>query len=325
MEVALVPGMLALGESIACQIMYSAVEYESNTARGQPSQNTSRSHAGIYSKSPPDATKRRTHSGIYCNPGATKRVLPAVAERRSYDSESSHSRGSENVYPESLSPRSVSETDSPCPTARLMMPEQAFAQPSEAPRQVWRPVTPDFGTHAKTPGCSPYTAGLQMRSQEQSCRSTSGNCFSTPPQTYLPPLSLKNVSSHEASASNGTCSTCSDLDTSSTVSTVSFNLSNASVVQSSRSVCEDVESCQLGSPEESKPQIAVGVRPVDQKEVSSAKPPSSKARAFCREAFANCDLDNLEDEMADVTKDLEALRASMASSKRSLYLLNFDK
>jgi len=87
-------------------------------------------------------------------------------------------------------------------------------------------------------------------------------------------------------------------------------MSNASEVQSPRSVCQDAEFLQLDSPRSSSPQ--------------TTQAPVSKARLFCQKAFADCDLDNLEDEMADVTKDLEALRSSMVASKRSIYLLNFD-
>jgi len=57
------------------------------------------------------------------------------------------------------------------------------------------------------------------------------------------------------------------------------------------------------------------------KEDGSAQAPASKARMFCRQAFAECDLDNLDDEMADLTKDLESLRNSVAQSKG--YLLKF--
>jgi hypothetical protein len=41
----------------------------------------------------------------------------------------------------------------------------------------------------------------------------------------------------------------------------------------------------------------------------------SKARQFCRKAFADCDLENLDDEMSELTKDLAALRANMEQTR----------
>jgi len=67
-----------------------------------------------------------------------------------------------------------------------------------------------------------------------------------------------------------------------------------------------------------------GASPVDEKDATSAnmRMPGSNARlspkSFCRQAFADCKLDNLDDEMADLTKDLEALRASVATSRKAL-------
>ena len=78
--------------------------------------------------------------------------------------------------------------------------------------------------------------------------------------------------------------------------------------QSPESVCSD--EVEVGSPRESHTGMPVGASPVDQT--------VSKARAFCRQAFAECDLDNLDDELADLTKDLQALRANMVTSKRVL-------
>jgi hypothetical protein len=47
---------------------------------------------------------------------------------------------------------------------------------------------------------------------------------------------------------------------------------------------------------------------------SSADAPVSKARQFCQKAFG--DLENLDDEMADLTKDLEALQANFKQTLR---------
>jgi len=131
---------------------------------------------------------------------------------------------------------------------------------------------------------------------------------------YLLPLTVKNVSI----ASNKTSSTCSDLDTSSSLSTASFNLSSTLEQQSPESLCcEEVVSLRDGEDRKSSP---LGAVPIDQNEVLFAEVSGSKARSFCRRVFAECDLDKLEEEMDDVTKDLEALRASMASSKRALFV-----
>jgi len=70
-----------------------------------------------------------------------------------------------------------------------------------------------------------------------------------------------------------------------------------------------------------KTSVPFGASPIDAREGTSATAPVSKARMFCRQAFAECDLDNLDDEMADLTKDLESLRNSVAQSKG--YLLKF--
>jgi hypothetical protein len=64
--------------------------------------------------------------------------------------------------------------------------------------------------------------------------------------------------------------------------------------------------------------MPVGASPIDQTIVVAPAAPVSKARSFCQKAFAECELDNMDDELTDLTKDLEALRASMATSKRAL-------
>lgn len=126
--------------------------------------------------------------------------------------------------------------------------------------------------------------------------------------------------------SNSTTSTCSDLDISfSTLSAASSSASNASDQQIPESVCSD----EVATPRsEILIRMPAGATPIDQTvvvapagsvdnlELSSGS--VSKARSFCQKAFAECNLDNMDDELADLTKDLEALRANMANSKRAI-------
>lgn len=118
--------------------------------------------------------------------------------------------------------------------------------------------------------------------------------------------------------SNSTTSTCSDLDISfSTLSAASSSASNASEVMVPESVCsEEVETETPRS--EILIRMPAGATPIDQTVVVAPAGSVSKARSFCQKAFAECDLDNMDDELSDLTKDLEALRASMANSKRAL-------
>lgn len=328
MEMALIPGMMALGESIACHLAYAAAESEANKTNSQSKRvSNGKSHPGIYSNPVIEETQTRPHSGIYCNPGALKhRVLPPVAETRQacYP----ESQGSEEIHSEPLwsSRTSGSEFDSPCPTARLVLPQQASTE-------VSRPV------FCNDPAQSPCTRSLLMPPAEKLCPSKLGNSFgmsceldkttvvaATSTKTvktsasnpYLLQLPFKNVS--PSSASNSTSSTCSDLDSSCTLSTFDFGQS------SDQSVCCDTESIQLDSPRGSEvtTRMPCGASPVDEKDATSAnmRMPGSNTRlspkSFCRQAFAECKLDNLDDEMADLTKDLEALRASVATSRKAL-------
>lgn len=330
MEVALIPGVLALGESIACQLAYAVCEYDGK-------ESSKKSHPGIYSNPSGDEGQTRSHSGIYCNTGVRRveqtRVLPPVAENHGYYSES---RASGNVPNHPMSSRSGSETESPCqspcPTARLALPAEA-CRSSEVPKAV----SLQFDD---APGHSPCTASLLMPTERlcpprfgvysESCERDEDPCkdlqMEWPRQTStaylmeLPPLKFKHVSS----ASNSTMSTCSeDLDNS-RASTISFAVTNNSDQQSPRSICNDADSLQLGSPSKTGGQmrLQLGASPVDQKEAPSSQSngdaPVSKARQFCRQAFADCDLGTLDDEMAELTKDLEAIRATMASSRRLL-------
>lgn len=128
-------------------------------------------------------------------------------------------------------------------------------------------------------------------------------------------LSFEDFSAKQAfSGSNSTASTCSDLDISSgTLSAASSSASNASEQPISESGCSD----ELASPRsEILVRMPVGASPIDQTVVVAPAAPVSKARSFCQKAFAECELDNMDDELANITKDLEALRASMATSKR---------
>jgi len=292
MEIALIPGVLALGETIACQLACAAAE---SKCRSQTDSNASRSHPGIYSNLS-DVSQTRTHSGIYCNRAPKQRALPALSESES-QTYCLAPQGSEDVYSEALlSSRYGSEIDSPCPTARLVLPQEECARPSEA-----RPEAPDMAAH------SPYTRSLLMPPQEQLCPLSSGSPFgmssptykcekaasvsSTSSKTsaanaYLLTLDLKNLSS----ASISTSSTCSDLDSSGTLSTVSLNGSSASDLQSPTSVCCDAESPRSS---EMKTSVPFGASPIDAREGTSATAPVSKARMFCRQAFAECDFGQL--------------------------------
>jgi hypothetical protein len=130
-------------------------------------------------------------------------------------------------------------------------------------------------------------------------------------------LSIEELSAKYAHiGSNSTASTCSDLDISCrTASAVSSSESNVSEYQTVESPC----STFLASPRsEMLTTMPVGASPIDQTIVVAPAAPVSNARSFCQKAFAECNLDNLDDELADLTKDLEALRSDMASSKRVL-------
>lgn len=324
-EVALIPGVLALGESIACQLGYAVADHQLNSRRSLGS-STGRSHPGIYSSNSVDGNATRSHCGIYCNPGPKQRNLAPVAETcplpdgPSYYSDVSGSSRLDNAQSLPLTPRSVceSETESPCPTARL----------SSAKHMT---MPPEFDGDFQ--GQSPSTRYLLMPAQERLCPPRSENpfgmatpmreCVATTPDAptslkisagcgYL--FTLSDLVKHRDNASNSTSSTCSDLDISSRthMSSISSNASNTSEQQCPESVCSEEVPSPRGS--EIRTRMAgvmpPGASPVDQT--------GSKARKFCRKAFAECDLDNLDAEMADVTKDLEALRASIALSKRVL-------
>jgi len=316
MEIALIPGVLALGETIVGQLCYAAIEYEKTQDTARDNRDGKR-HSGIYCSSRSGANQDRSHSGIYCNP-RPKQVLQPVTESRPEELEST---GTRPLSP--LSSGSDSANESPCPTARLILPA------SSAGPRVTRPVSPQFGSVSDgSPSRSPYTASLLMPTEDKLCPSTSNLTFAkimadadgkrdeTPSDEvehnlqvlasmktsttskYLhnfPPLSFKNMSS----ASD---STCSDLDTStSSVSTVS-------------SMAESVP---------------LGASSVDQKKVSPSQasgnvvactPRLSKARLFCRSAHEmngnlGGDLDDLDAEMAELTKDLEMLRSHIKSQK----------
>jgi len=85
MEMALIPGMLWMGECIAGEIGTAVAEYHL-TARGSNSgSDTVRSHPGIYSA----RNDNKTHSGIYCNPALQQQNLAPVAESQAYPLEKS--------------------------------------------------------------------------------------------------------------------------------------------------------------------------------------------------------------------------------------------
>jgi len=324
--VAFVPGMLALGESIAASIAHAACEYSETPAGNK------KSHPGIYSCPKSAETQTRSHCGIYSNPSATRvessRVLPSVAENQSYYAESTAS----------------DDVQSPGPVPPLMLPTKA-CQKSEVARPASR--------ESESPGRSPSIAYLLMPNQERLCPPKSvcpfsmytgetqrpekitsldlaavkacpeWPCVASTESKYL--LSFKDFKD-ASSASNSTSSTCSDLDLS--TSTISF-VSSTSDQQSPREVCNDANALELGSPRQFESQVdqtvfltrlPVGASPVDQRESpacqSSADAPVSKARQFCKDAFA--DLEDLDGEMAELTKDLEAIRASMSSARRLL-------
>lgn len=131
-------------------------------------------------------------------------------------------------------------------------------------------------------------------------------------------LNLSDIKAKSVStASNSTASTCSDLDISGRMSTVSSNESNASEEQNPESISSE----DGASPREreSFTRMPVDASSLDQTVVLGAAVPVGRARSFCRQAFAEANLDNLDDELADLTKDLEALRSSMAKSKRVLF------
>lgn len=323
MEVALIPGVLALGETIACQLGCAAAEYGASTSRSQSGSATGRSHPGIYSSNNSNMNSTRTHSGIYCNP-ASQRLLPVsetapLPECHSYHSDMSDSSSwanAANSPPISARSGCESEVDSPCPTARLA-------------------VANKFCTDAFNPENSPITRDLLAPSFEKLCPPRSGSPFgmesprglllekvqttstkSSAGNGYL--LSLDDLlacKKHAHLGSNSTASTCSDLDISCrTASAASSSASNAS---------EHTE--EVASPRsEILKSMPAGASPIDQTVVVARKEPIdvpivvSKARSFCQKAFEECELDNLDEEMADLTKDLEALRASMATSKRVL-------
>lgn len=44
----------------------------------------------------------------------------------------------------------------------------------------------------------------------------------------------------------------------------------------------------------------------------------SKARLFCQQAFADCELDDLDKEISELTRDLEKLQSNMAWTRRLL-------
>lgn len=318
----------------------------------------SRSHPGIYSSHASDGKVKRTHYGIYCNPALKQPKLPPVSESQSYDSETGSS-GDVHSWPASpqcasdceseiddppptsrLMSRMMSdcgsEIDSPPPTSRLMLPNQTFNQSSkETLTSKYLLSFDDFNCQGRSP-CTPKQL---MQTAEQFGPPKLGSPSVMVPQThkpdeamsgkisagcgYLLPLTVKNVSI----ASNKTSSTCSDLDTSGsdldtsgtwtppaapTPPTGSLNLSSASEQQNPESLCCDENTQGLK-------RIPLRASPIDQSEASSAKPVKMSPHSFCRQAFAECDLDNLKEEMMDVSKDLEALQASMASSKRVLF------
>eukprot|EP00746_Dinoflagellata_sp_MGD_P160585 gnl/MRDRNA2_/MRDRNA2_87421_c0_seq1.p1 gnl/MRDRNA2_/MRDRNA2_87421_c0~~gnl/MRDRNA2_/MRDRNA2_87421_c0_seq1.p1 ORF type:complete len:316 (-),score=58.25 gnl/MRDRNA2_/MRDRNA2_87421_c0_seq1:410-1357(-) len=314
MEVALIPGVLALGESIACQLGCAAAEYEANTSRSRQS-GTARSHPGIYSSNNSNMNPTRTHCGIYCNPAAQRSLQP-LAENQSYDGDISTSISLNDAYTPPLSSRSSceSEVDSPCPTARLALPNK-------------------FCTELAGDGCdpahSPSTRDLLAPTEEKLCPARSESPFGMASPTgeflaktqrtstkitaasgYLLSFEDFPVKKDVISGSNSTASTCSELDISSgTLSAASSSSSNASD-----------RSEEVASPRsEILTRMPVGATPIDQTIVVAPAAPVSKARSFCQKAFADCGLDNMDDELADLTKDLETLRASMAKSKRVVH------
>lgn len=106
----------------------------------------------------------------------------------------------------------------------------------------------------------------------------------------------------------------------STSSTVTTNkASTASDQQSTRPVRDEADCLQIGSPRPGG-RPPVDASPIDITFAPPRKSPElprsiSRARQFCREAFADCGLDNLGDEVADLTNDLENLRASYSALK----------
>lgn len=204
------------------------------------------------------------------------------------------------------SPHSGSEADSPCPTARLILSKHEACQSS----QINGPISPQFGS---SPTGSPGTSSILMAPHERSCVPSSA-CPSvidveicegagitsnkemvvetSMEHPYL--LSFTNV----PDASSSTLSTCSSLPSSST-SVSSFNASSASSQEYHKSVSNNADFTQRSS-------------------LRRTEVPISRARQFCQQACADCDLEKLDVEMAELTREMQALQANMASTRKLL-------
>eukprot|EP00746_Dinoflagellata_sp_MGD_P069923 gnl/MRDRNA2_/MRDRNA2_28605_c0_seq2.p2 gnl/MRDRNA2_/MRDRNA2_28605_c0~~gnl/MRDRNA2_/MRDRNA2_28605_c0_seq2.p2 ORF type:complete len:143 (+),score=28.96 gnl/MRDRNA2_/MRDRNA2_28605_c0_seq2:474-902(+) len=118
-----------------------------------------------------------------------------------------------------------------------------------------------------------------------------------------------------------TPSSCSDLNASvmSTTMGSSSVVSGTSNEQSPRSLDNDTDSVQLGY-REGQTTLPFGGCLVHQREAplskGGAEAPVSKARQFCQQAFADCGLEKMDEEMAALTEDLESLRCSISLSRR---------
>lgn len=315
MEIALLPGVLALGETIASHLAHAAAcDYQENKS------STARRNPGIYSNPHKDENQIRSHCGIYCNPVVMRDEPvfdPAPTHLESYTSADIPSR------PKSAN--SASETKNLSSAPQLRLPAESF-KPSKVTFMPAESCDLASRRIRKMSDHSPSTTSLLMPTQERLCPPAPPMLFAFDEQKRrerteipskeatlvkastdwsLPPLSFKNV----ARVSHSTSSTCcSDLDISRST-TVSFQASSSS---SPRSLCNDPDSMQLGSPRASEGQTTLNMSSPSK---STTEAPASKARQFCRQAFADCALENMDDEMAELTKDLEAIRASMAKTR----------
>jgi len=314
MEIALLPGVLALGETIASHLAHAAAcDYQENKG------SNARRNPGIYSNPNKDENLIRSHCGIYCNPVAM-RGEPV------FDPAPTHLESCIPSRP--MSANSASETENLSSAPQLRLPAESF-KPSKVTFMPAESCDLASRRTRKMSDHSPSTTSLLMPTQERLCPPAPPLLFAldehkrrertespSKEATFvkastdwsLPPLSLKNV----ARVSHSTSSTCcSDLDISRST-TVSFHASSSS---SPRSVCNDPDSMQLRSPRESEGPTTWNMSSPSK---STAEAPASKARQFCRQAFADCDLENMDDEMTELTKDLEAIRASMAQTRHLL-------
>lgn len=170
------------------------------------------------------------------------------------------------------------------------------------------------------------TSNTASTSREGTCSTASTNKASTAwdQKTHVDSTSSIGTSS---TVSANKVSTASDQQTHvdstysiSTSSTVTTNkASTASDQQSTRPIRDEADCLQIGSPRPGG-RPPVDASPIDITFAPPRKSPElprsiSRARQFCREAFADCGLDNLGDEVADLTNDLENLRASYSALK----------